>query len=174
MYQQYRKARIVLENHKEYSAEVLESLAFLENERLIHSEWKYFSLKIVSQFISLLPLFSLEEYHEQEAFSRVESVTELCELLDSFDMDNIRHITLYESFNTVLREIIVQMNKTEEMQKELILYDDIITKRASEKVKRFMDQSLEIFHEPSNVVSIVLEWYQESSNLKFQRAETKK
>lgn len=173
MYQQYQKARLVLENHKEYSSDVLESLAFLEKERLIHSEWKDFSLEIISQFISLLPLLPLEDYHEQEAFLHIDSVTELCELLDSFDMNNVRHITLYESHNTVLREIILQMNMTKEMQKELNLYDEIITKRASEKVKRFMDQSLEIFHEPSQVVSIVLEWYQES-NLKFQSAEAKK
>lgn len=171
MYQQYQKCRLVLENFYQHDAiDVLESLAFLENERLILCEWKMFSLKIISQFISLLPL--LPSHYDQELFFQVRSTTELYELLLSFDLRDTKHVTLYESHVTILKEILSGIIITEKMKKELTIYDDIITQRASEKVKRFLDQSLEIFHEPTTVVSIVLEWFQES-NLKFHKAETK-
>lgn len=164
--EEYQAIRFTLLNHKQASIhQILASLHFLIENRLMHKEWKRFENLLLSQYHEQMQSISLEEeqteeeeaiyYHKQ--LLSLDSSSQLLSLFDKLRFSN--KVPFIVTLHIILLEKVKnEMEVDDSMREEIRLYDEMLARQARQKLVETLEDSLQ-FLNGTEIVHTVLEWY---------------
>lgn len=157
----YQRVRFTLLNHKQaLPEEILSSLNYLIEEKLIHKEWKRFEFELLSRFHQelvnqKLVLPTEEAITFQNQFHSIDSVHDLMDLLESeTEQTTVKCMQIFH-----LSKILGEMEVDEAMIDEFKLYDSIMSDRTKTTLFNHLNGAYDVTDQLEEVMSIVFEWY---------------